>query len=216
MSKITTLLSPVAAGIALAVFAMPSQAAIVDFQDVISGNCASYYSGAVQSGGFNFTGNPVDSNLFVCNAGVIGSNTTAALINANLRSVVTMAQVGGAAFSLNSFFAGGRNPQGYYSLATSIDILGNLVGGGTVSTSVVLDSSSSYAWAQYSLSPSFSNLSSVTFTAQGNGNRPEFLIDDISINAAPVPAPVPEPESYAMLLAGLGLMGFAARRRSRS
>lgn len=26
-------------------------------------------------------------------------------------------------------------------------------------------------------------------------------------------APVPEPESYAMLLAGLGLVGFAARRR---
>jgi hypothetical protein len=26
-------------------------------------------------------------------------------------------------------------------------------------------------------------------------------------------APVPEPESYAMLLAGLGLVGWAARRR---
>jgi hypothetical protein len=26
-------------------------------------------------------------------------------------------------------------------------------------------------------------------------------------------APVPEPETYAMLLAGLGLLGFAARRR---
>jgi len=29
-------------------------------------------------------------------------------------------------------------------------------------------------------------------------------------------AAVPEPESYAMLLAGLGLLGFVARRRSRS
>jgi hypothetical protein len=27
---------------------------------------------------------------------------------------------------------------------------------------------------------------------------------------------VPEPESYAMLLAGLGLMGFIARRRTQS
>jgi hypothetical protein len=27
--------------------------------------------------------------------------------------------------------------------------------------------------------------------------------------------PIPEPETYAMLLAGLGLMGFVARRRQR-
>jgi hypothetical protein len=29
-------------------------------------------------------------------------------------------------------------------------------------------------------------------------------------------APIPEPETYAMLLAGLGLMGFVARRRKQS
>jgi PEP-CTERM motif-containing protein len=31
-----------------------------------------------------------------------------------------------------------------------------------------------------------------------------------------VTAPIPEPETYAMLLAGLGLMGFVARRRQRN
>jgi len=34
----------------------------------------------------------------------------------------------------------------------------------------------------------------------------------ISLSATPT-APVPEPETYAMMLAGLGLMGFIARRR---
>lgn len=29
-------------------------------------------------------------------------------------------------------------------------------------------------------------------------------------------APVPEPETYAMLLSGLGLLGFAARRKRRA
>jgi hypothetical protein len=37
-------------------------------------------------------------------------------------------------------------------------------------------------------------------------------LDAVQLNAAPVP----EPETYAMLLAGLGLMSFAARRRAAS
>lgn len=35
----------------------------------------------------------------------------------------------------------------------------------------------------------------------------------VTLNVAAVPAPVPEPETWAMLLAGLGLVGWAARRR---
>lgn len=43
---------------------------------------------------------------------------------------------------------------------------------------------------------------SVTFSTHSN-----LLLDDITINA------VPEPETYAMLLAGLGFVGFAASRK---
>jgi hypothetical protein len=37
-----------------------------------------------------------------------------------------------------------------------------------------------------------------------------FYAFQVGVNA------VPEPESYAMLLAGLGLLGFTARRRQRN
>jgi hypothetical protein len=39
-----------------------------------------------------------------------------------------------------------------------------------------------------------------------------FAIDDVSLDIT-APAPVPEPETYAMMVAGLGVLGFAARRR---
>ncbi|GAA4018404.1 hypothetical protein GCM10022212_12810 [Actimicrobium antarcticum] len=34
--------------------------------------------------------------------------------------------------------------------------------------------------------------------------------------SSPIPSPVPEPETYAMMLAGLGLLGFAARRKAKA
>lgn len=52
------------------------------------------------------------------------------------------------------------------------------------------------------------------------GGNPAGLIVDImssgvsTITPPVVTAPVPEPETWAMLLAGLGLLGFAARRRT--
>jgi PEP-CTERM motif len=45
------------------------------------------------------------------------------------------------------------------------------------------------------------------------GNDHGLAIDNFSLSAAV--AAVPEPESYAMLLAGLGVLGFAARRRGK-
>jgi len=50
----------------------------------------------------------------------------------------------------------------------------------------------------------FRNLTSVSFSAWGQ------QIDNVTFG---VSAPVPEPETYALMLAGLGLVGFAARRR---
>ncbi|NRR29627.1 PEP-CTERM sorting domain-containing protein [Oxalobacteraceae bacterium] len=43
---------------------------------------------------------------------------------------------------------------------------------------------------------------------RGNGNFDQTVLDNISVSA------VPEAHSYALLLAGLGLLAFTARRRS--
>lgn len=44
-----------------------------------------------------------------------------------------------------------------------------------------------------------------------------FYVDDFCLTGTlnPVTAPIPEPETYAMMLAGLGLMGLVARRRKQ-
>ena len=49
----------------------------------------------------------------------------------------------------------------------------------------------------------FKNLTSVSFSAWGQ------QIDNVTFGVTAVP----EPETYALMLAGLGLVGFAARRR---
>jgi len=46
-----------------------------------------------------------------------------------------------------------------------------------------------------------------------NGSPGSAQAVDFSIDFVTATTPVPEPETYAMLLAGLGMMGFVARRR---
>ena len=65
----------------------------------------------------------------------------------------------------------------------------------------------------FSFIPGFSNTSEafVAYDMLSGGN----IVDGQSGSASIVYLPVPEPESYAMFLAGLGLMGLAALRRSK-
>lgn len=58
---------------------------------------------------------------------------------------------------------------------------------------------------------------SVTFTASGGvqggsslGGGTQFTLDNLNVNVAAVP----EPSSYAMLALGLGVLGFAARKKA--
>lgn len=58
-------------------------------------------------------------------------------------------------------------------------------------------------------------LSSVGVSDSAGNALANFTITTGSGRAFPVTAPIPEPESYAMMLAGLGLLGFFARRKKQ-
>jgi hypothetical protein len=80
------------------------------------------------------------------------------------------------------------------------------------------NSSSTLLWTSASLNPT----STPTFLSSGYSGLVEkvvvhstgptrFVMDDFTFHTAAIP----EPETYVMLLAGLGLLGFAARRRKQ-
>jgi hypothetical protein len=195
-------------------------ATVIDFQDVIATPAFCNFVGlSVTSQGYKFTGNPAinSANLYICGPNILQHNLTSALNNANNRSILTMSESTGAAFTLQSFFAGGRtrnflpnlSVQTPYSPAQSIDILGNLIGGISVSHTVTLDSAAPYDWAKYILPASFTNLLSVTLTAQG-GLYPEFLIDDIVVTKS-----VPETRLITLLLIGLAGLFLSQKWASR-
>lgn len=94
------------------------------------------------------------------------------------------------------------------------DLAGNQRGGqetvdiGFGSASQALTLSSNAAWATYEISftPGQTGSYSLSFHNRG-GDDVGAVLDNVSIQA------VPEPETYAMMIAGLGLLGAVARRR---
>lgn len=94
----------------------------------------------------------------------------------------------------------------------SVTVVGKL-GGSTVSSTTYTLSATAPTRITFGLG----NVDAVSFTSFGGtahagyaGSQATFGLDTLTIAAA-----VPEPETYAMLLAGLGLMGAVARRRNK-
>lgn len=187
---------------------MAASAATIDFSDLTSGSC-NYVGAAATSQGFNFT-DVSGGGLFLCNGGVIQNNTTPALIAANTLSILDMAAVGNVAFSLESFFAGGRsqdfNPSAASgATATGIQVVGT-TDSGTVSQNFTF---TGVQFSQFTLNSNFTGLLNVRFTALGSGG-PEFLINNIDVNNR---GAVPEPATWALMIGGFGMAGATLRRR---
>ena len=135
------------------------------------------------------------------------SNGTNMLVFAN-QGQLTVTRSDSGLFALNSLDAGGW--LGLLAGNTArLSITGHLQGGGQVSFSTPAGLSVT-TFDHFTMLPSFTNLSSLTFSMVGYSSSAYAAIDNLVLT------PVPEPETYALFLAGLGLMAAIARRRRDS
>ena len=111
-------------------------------------------------------------------------------------------------------FANSVNLTGGVTYTLSFDLAGSQRGStetanvnfGTATASFTLNSSDPLATYSLNFTPAASGAYSFSYENLG-GDNVGLLLDNVSVSA------VPEPEIYAMLLAGLGMLGFMLRSR---
>jgi len=179
----------------------------------------------VQASGVDFNthpadfGNPIFDSGFTFNTsaegwGVFnGSGEACCNINGNPDGTRSLFADGGNASTVMSLTGGGAfdvfgfdGASYWFGASGTLNVIGNYLAGGSISSSFAVGSQ----WQTFALT-GYTGLVSLTFQDSQSGSflvAPGFGVDNIQLVAA-----IPEPETYAMLLAGLGLLGFAARRR---
>lgn len=175
--------------------ATASNAAIADFEasPIGVGTCGA----PVSSGGLEFSG------MILCTLGPSDFSNWPAQPASNILisgfGPLTVTRTGGGTFSLASLDAqnGVYNP--FLGGTTTVAVTGNLFGGGTVNTVLTVGD----PMATYTLG--WTSLTSVVFGDVVGSGYTGFDNFNFSV--------VPEPTSWAMMVAGFGLMGAAMRRR---
>jgi hypothetical protein len=151
-------------------------------------------------------------------------------------SEITLSQTGpnsysgsfAASSSVNSFFIDlGKLPTGLTDLTAGLSA--NFFGAGYDITGVTFDGKSfkpevnvnygsvGFDWWTYEAAGVTQAVHTIVVTGHSVGGSNVGFTGSLSVSNTPITPPhitaVPEPETYAMLLAGLGLMGAIARRR---
>lgn len=219
MTKTKKMLLAVAAVAALAA-PVTAGAATITFDAIPTPGGNGYFFGtgggysAVLTDGFTFDtpslshGHVIDSPSS-CSGGCADNGTK--YLGGDMPGLI-MTRSNGGTFSLNGF--DGAEAFTGLSVPTSIDLVGTLFGGGTVFASFALDgiNDSLGGLADFqSFMLSWTNLTSVYFTApMGTAPGGWFGVDNIIVDAM---APTPSPEPGTLLLLGSGIVGLWGLRK---
>lgn len=212
-------------GAATAQVALPAGSTVFNTGGALATSLGSFSLLASMNSAFTAT----DSTAFsgVLNSYVLGSNTDNPLGGLSFVYRLTNSTTSSDAIhrlALNGF--GGVQVQAGY-LDGGVAPIGGVVGAGLTPTLVdrglAPGDNAGFSFLQGlisgmsfdSLDPGMSTRYLVMYTNATNyGNAMASVIDG-SVASAATFAPIPEPETYALMLAGLGLMGFIGRRRAK-
>lgn len=211
MTKVTGLLATTA----MLAIGAPAAAATVTFES-LAGRAAFNTSAVLTEAGYTLTYAPAAGGFFVvgsppnCTPACV-TNGTNAFYSYNFSSynsdTLTITSTDGGLFSLSSFAAATTFTTINRALSLSVTGVG---AGGPVNAVFFRAGGAADTFTAFSPT-GFTNLSSLTFAAAPGATSPEFALDNIVLNAAAVP----EPASWAMMILGMGAVGFALRRRGK-
>lgn len=180
--------------------AAQASAAVLDFESLAHDAEVANVGYSYEQDGFlvsNLNTNGSDFSSWGSSSAFFTGST--ALMNDNDAGLTQLTQIGGGLFSLSSITLAVAAP-GITDENVGVTFVGTLANGSSVSQTFSVADGAAQVFA---FDSSFTNLASVRWTNDAMYHQ----FDNINVAA------VPEPESYAMLLAGLGLVGAVARRR---
>ena len=153
--------------------------------------------------------------------GTVSASSTLAAANSFVVDAKTVASLASAFTDTYTFSLVNSSAAGSYFVTTGFKNANGKEAGISSFSAVLLDSSNQEvkgSWDADELVYSYSGLTAGQYTLSVAGQTfTQFATSKtVGYDGSFSVTAVPEPESYAMLLAGLGLMGTIARRRSKN